>query len=400
MNTKVKNIVVTCVMAVFIFGFAFWAWLKPADTYSETERKHLKPFPEITWDSIVKKSFMKDFETYTLEQFPLRDTFAKIKGGFNLFVMQMQNNLRGDNNYYIEDGYVSEMEYPMNPDSLQHVATRLENIYNLCLANKNTNLYFSIIPDKNYFMAENAGQLVLDYEALVNTMKDKTSYMEYIDIFGELSLEDYYKTDTHWRQEMIVDVAQKLGSEMGVTLAGQYKENTLDNLFAGVYYGQSGIPGLKKEPLVYLTSEILEGCTVMTYDKYGQKIEMDIYDMEKAEGNDLYETFLSGSLGYIEITNPNATTDKELVIFRDSFGSSLSPLLVEGYAKVTILDTRYFNSSNLAPKLQPKRDENGQMVFENGKPVLVDTNPYVVFDDQDVLFIYSTLVLNNGMTLT
>jgi hypothetical protein len=76
----------------------------------------------------------------------------------------------------------------------------------------------------------------------------------------------------------------------------------------------------------------------------------------------------------IEITNPNATTDKELVIFRDSFGSSLSPLLVEGYAKVTVLDIRYMNSSML--------------------------NRYVRFNDQDVLFIYSTLVLNNSSTLT
>ena len=83
--------------------------------------------------------------------------------------------------------------------------------------------------------------------------------------------------------------------------------------------------------------------------------------------------FLSGSLSLITIENPNATTDKELVIFRDSFGSSIAPLLVEGYAKVTLVDIRYV-ASDLVGR-------------------------FVDFENQDVLFLYSTLVLNNSVTL-
>ena len=83
--------------------------------------------------------------------------------------------------------------------------------------------------------------------------------------------------------------------------------------------------------------------------------------------------FLSGSLSLITIENPNATTDKELVIFRDSFGSSIAPLLVEGYAKITLVDIRYITS-----------DLVGR---------------FIDFENQDVLFLYSTLVLNNSVTL-
>ena len=68
-----------------------------------------------------------------------------------------------------------------------------------------------------------------------------------------------------------------------------------------------------------------------------------------------------------------AETDRELIVFRDSFGSSLSPLLVEGYAKVTVVDIRYLNSS------------------------LVGN--FVKFDDQDVLIIYSTMLLNSSLGL-
>ena len=95
--------------------------------------------------------------------------------------------------------------------------------------------------------------------------------------------------------------------------------------------------------------------------------------MEKAYGKDPYELFLSGALSLITIENPNATTDKELVIFRDSFGSSIAPLLVEGYAKITLVDIRYISSD----------------IVGN----------FVDFDNQDVLFLYSTLILNNSVTL-
>ena len=61
------------------------------------------------------------------------------------------------------------------------------------------------------------------------------------------------------------------------------------------------------------------------------------------------------------------------MLFRDSYGSSLAPLLLQSYSKVTLVDIRY---------LHP--DQVGS---------------YVNFQDQDVLFLYSTLILNNGRSL-
>ncbi|MFQ8765152.1 MAG: hypothetical protein ACLR8U_00430 [Oscillospiraceae bacterium] len=88
-----------------------------------------------------------------------------------------------------------------------------------------------------------------------------------------------------------------------------------------------------------------------------------VYDMEKAAGKDPYEMFLSGSVSLLTIENPSAKTDKELVIFRDSFASSLAPLLIDGYTKITLIDIRYLPSARLGS--------------------------FVTFDNQDVLFLYS-----------
>ena len=75
----------------------------------------------------------------------------------------------------------------------------------------------------------------------------------------------------------------------------------------------------------------------------------------------------------LTIENPDYNGTRELIVFRDSYGSSLIQLLVTGYSKVTVVDTRY-----ISPKL---------------------LNQYIEFKDQDVLFMYSTLIINNSTTL-
>ena len=96
--------------------------------------------------------------------------------------------------------------------------------------------------------------------------------------------------------------------------------------------------------------------------------------MEKATGKDPYEIFLSGPISLITIENPNAKNGRELILFRDSFGSSIAPLFVEGYSKITLVDIRYLRADYL--------------------------DKFIEFDDQDVLFLFSSLVLNNSETFT
>ena len=80
----------------------------------------------------------------------------------------------------------------------------------------------------------------------------------------------------------------------------------------------------------------------------------------------------------VTIENENAATDRELVIFRDSFGSSISPYFAEGYAKITILDPRVLPTMTLNYFVQ-----NGTISFEGA----------------DVLFMFSSTLLNNSNEL-
>ena len=365
MSTSTKNRAVTYVMAAFFLILSLCAWIKQQDDFSDSERRQLAAFPEVSIESISSGEFMEDFESYTLDQFPLREKFRTLKAICTFYIFGQKDN----NDVYLADGYASKMEYPIKEESLMRAAQRFEYVYDKYLADSEVTAYFSIIPDKNYYLAEQNGYLSIDYPALYKLMKEKVSFAEYIDITDLLSAEDYYKTDTHWRQEKLLPVAEALGEGMGAQVKADYELKTLEHPFYGVYYGQSALP-LPAEEILYFSNETLESCRV--YDYQNAKYT-SVYDMEKAYGKDPYEMFLSGALPLITIENTNAATDRELILFRDSFGSSIAPLLAEGYAKITLVDIRYIHPDLL------------------GK--------YIEFTDQDVLFLYSTLVLNNGETI-
>ena len=358
-----KYMIFTCVFAVLFFGLSVVCWLKPADAFSAAERRPLDQFPTLNVKTLTNGTFMSKFEEYTLDQFPLRDEFRSVKAIVSKYILGQQDN----NGIYIADGYISELEYPLSDKALQQTVNKFNSIYETYMKDTNVKVYYSLIPDKNYFLAEQNGYLAMEYDALLQYMQNGLSNMQYIDIFPLLSIADYYFTDTHWKQECILDVADALVNAMGGELDATYTAQTLDNPFYGVYYGQLGLP-VDADKLTYLNNATLDECVV--YDYQNGK-EMSIYDMEKAVGRDPYEMFLGGSLSVITIENPNANTDKELVIFRDSFGSSIAPLLVDGYAKITLLDARYLHQNMIGN--------------------------FVTFDDQDVLFLNSTAVVNNDI---
>ena len=71
----------------------------------------------------------------------------------------------------------------------------------------------------------------MDYEAFVSAVCEKMPYADCIDLTPALTLDCYYRTDIHWRQEMLTEAAALLAENMGVTLTAQYETKTLDAPF-------------------------------------------------------------------------------------------------------------------------------------------------------------------------
>lgn len=361
MSEKVKNIIITIVFLIIIIIPFFINIIKKDTQISISERRKLEQFPEFTISKLFDGTFFEKFEKYTMDQFWKREEFRKIKVNTELKVL----NKKDYNNLYEYNGYLIEQIYPINEKSILNITNKINQIKEKYLTEDN-NIYYSIIPDKNYFVDN--GNLKIDYEKLEKEMNENLQFGKYINIFDILKLDDYYKTDSHWKQENLINVAKKIGQEMNIELQQQYEEKTITE-FNGVYSGRLAISN-EKDKIKVLTNSILENCKVYNYEK---EEYTSIYNMDKINSVDKYDIYLSGSVPLISIENPQNENGKELIVFRDSYASSLIPLLIEGYSKITLIDTRYISSQIL--------------------------DKYVEFSNQDILFVYSTLLINNSTTL-
>lgn len=340
-------------------------WFGPRTASSDAERRPLAQAPEITADSVLNGKFMSAFEDFTLDQFPFRDGFRTLKSVFHQYILGQSDN----NGIYLSDGYAAKMEYPLNMVSVNHAVGRFAYLYEQYLTD--SRVFMAIVPDKGYYLAEESGHLALDYDALYAFFQNNLPFASQIDLRDTLSLTDYYRTDTHWKQENLIPAASEIAENLGIPSpsAEKYTPVTLDRPFHGVYYGQAALP-MDPDELTYLESEILKNCTVFDHET-GKTTP--VYDLSKENAKDLYDIFLSGAKPLLTIENPAAKEEKELIIFRDSFGSSLIPLLVHGYSTVTVVDIRYISIDFLSQ--------------------------FIGFHGQDVLLLYSTLVLNSSDTI-
>ncbi len=363
---RFKDILTIILFAGIMFGFGLAHILLPDGDVSLSERRKLTQMPELTAEAVFSGGFSGELEEYILDQFPLREQFRRLHSAIRIDLMR-QNDVNG---LWLSDGHIFKNEDPLDESQVLYGAGVIDRVCKDYL--DGMNIFYSIIPDKGYFAPEENNREKFDYEHLAELMTQTVEHAEYIDIFDTLSLDDYYKTDTHWSQDKIFSTVYKLAEAMGVSDdITPPEEYTVSELypFYGVYYGQAALSA-EPDTLYYLTSVYTENAKVSGIES---TVSEDVYAVDKFNGLDGYDVFLSGAQPIVEIECPNAASERELIIFRDSFGSSIAPLFTGAYSKITLIDLRYIAS-----------------------PLLED---YVEFAGQDVLFLYSAQLLNSSMLL-
>ena len=196
-----KNGKIRAIGAMIVIGLwaalAMFAWLKPADIMSVAERRELAQKPPFTINSFVDGSFAEAFKDYSLDQFPLRDSFRQIKSLFSYYGLWQSDN----NNIYVHNGYVEKLDYPLNAAAVDQAKSLFEQVYQKHLKGKTDRIYVAVVPDKGYYLTPKNGFPAMDYEDLMTQME--FSWAQAIDLTQTLAIEDYYRTDTHWRQEAL-----------------------------------------------------------------------------------------------------------------------------------------------------------------------------------------------------
>lgn len=349
------SIATAAVFLAVLFGFSLLHLALPDREVSRSERRRLAQLPPLS------SGFSDKLEEYMLDQFPLREQLRTVNSLVRLYGLG-QADIHG---IYLQGGGAFRMDGPLQEKQVRHAAAVFSAVQEKYFPSLPA--HYVIVPDKN--AKAETSRPRLDTETMRGIVREALPGMTEIDIWDLLSADDYYKTDPHWRQERLLPVAAAICEALGADAPGTFTEKTLSP-FYGAYYGQAALP-MAPDTLTYLESADTKAAEVTGPELDGAQ---PVYRPELLGGTDGYDVFLSGAQAVLTVTSPNVHNGRHLVLFRDSFGSSLAPLLLGSFERITLVDLRYISAARL-------------------------TDYADLSDATDVLYLCSTAVWNNGGTL-
>ena len=296
-----------------------------------------------------------------------------ISGAVILNILNKNNENMGNSiskdEYYVKENGIYEKFENINENAINTNINKINEISDKYL--KDMNIYFTLIPNKEYYLDEQNKQQFNQIEIII--INKVNNNIKYFTIKETLKLEDYYRTDMHWKQESLQSTIEKIQQELNINVENtnsKYEEKSLGD-FYGQYYKEINDNNIKPDELKYLSNKVLENCTVYNLEN---KKEEKIYNLDKVnETKNKYDLFLSGATSISIVKNKEINNNKKLILFRDSFGSSIAPILTENYEEIILIDIRYVNYT----------------ILEN----------YINFEEYknaDVIFLYNTRVINKS----
>ena len=145
---NIRFIAITLIFSLLIGGTSLALIFKESDDISEWERRRLQQFPKISAETLMSGKFMREFETYLTDQFPLRNELRTLKAKvhFDLFAQKDNGGI------YIKDGHASKLDPKISTSSVNRFTEKMTSLYESYLKGTDCKVYYSIIPDKNRFL--------------------------------------------------------------------------------------------------------------------------------------------------------------------------------------------------------------------------------------------------------
>ena len=333
--TKTSQRITAIVFCAFLAGFGLLHILLPDRAFSPVENRNLSQMPAFSWASLLDGSYTANMEKYLEDQFPLRDGWMGLKARYEYLLGKREFH----GVYLCGDTLVSKIED----------ASRAEqNIGYLSALTELTDIpvYVGFIPTAAEIWKDRlpTGAENFDQAAFLEQAQVSASGAVWVDIADALSghrdEQIFYHTDHHWTSLGAYYGYAALLSAMGETPAPLGVAETVSMDFYGTLYSTSGVHWLEPDTIERYVSG--EGVTVENFEKsetHGLYVDSFLGEKDK------YSSFLGGNTPLYIIRNSGASTDKKLLVVRDSYSDSLAPFLSQYFAEIHLLDLRYYRTS-------------------------------------------------------
>jgi len=358
-QTKRRSLVLIAVLLVLIGGLSVLNLFTEAPFILESERRVPDRMPTLSPQTLTSGDFMDGFEPFAADHFPFREQFRTLRA-ITVFGPLLQTDKDG---VYLDAHGIGSFA-AIDTASIEQAADRIQVVAD---GLDGLNIFFAFIPDKSIY----AGRTLPGFDpvAAERILRERLpDSFTFIPLVDAMSADSFYRTDLHWDQVQIEGVVEALRAAMDLEVDWGQFTRELAGDFLGVYAGQLALP-VRPEPLYILTNP---NVTAFYLNMGSRELEAGpVYDLDRFLGIDPYDIFLSGAQPLVVLENPNATSDRHLYLFRDSFSSSLAPILASAYARITLIDFRFLDLRTLHQ--------------------LVEFRP-----GSDALFLYSSGILNNS----
>ena len=371
--SKKYCIFITTLFCAFIGLFLVANAASPDREFSEMENRNLEQMPTVSAKSLLSGEFMKDFETYTTDQFVGRDAWIGLKSSTERALGKKENN----NVYFCdEDTLITRFDQPdatKVSENLNYVNNFVENV--------DIPVTFSLIPTQACIWADRlpAGAPNASQTDLLDQAKAAVPGATWADLYSSLwehKDEDiFYRTDHHWTSLGAYYGYTALAEALGYTPVplDAYNETVRSTEFYGTVFSSSGVRWVSPDTITTYVPDTGITVTSYTYDSAGNPVEEPraLYDTSFLSVKDKYSMFLGGNQSLGVVKTPN--TDKpKLLIIRDSYADSLVPFLTAHFSEIHLVDLRYYKLS-LADYIQ-QNDIDQALVLYSVPNFVTDSN--------------------------
>ena len=328
-----------------LFGVMLVNLIIPDREMSEEENRMLASKPKLTFSTLANGDFMEQYEEYLSDQFAGRDLWHRLKVALDRF-----GGSRMENGIYIgKDGQL--LQDIQVPDQ-EHLSENLDAIKNFTETYQEIPVTMILVPDAACVLSDRLPWLasVEDQNQMISmaqqSLGDSVTWVDAASALNKHKREKiYYLTDHHWTSLGAFYTFQEAAPALGIEedVSDKFLSYTVSDSFNGVLASESGAClGTEEKIDIYVPREG-DDDVIVNYVNESRRTT-SLYDSSKLETKDQYGVFLGGNTSLIDIRTVS-TSQKRLLVVKDSFANSFIPFLAPYYREIVVVDPRYYSGT-------------------------------------------------------
>ena len=337
-NRNLQGMYLAYLLAGMILLVTLFGLLTKDRVFSPNENRNLTQRPKITFSAIADGSCLSDLSTYYADQFPGRDSWLSIQ----LWLNKLMGSKEAGGVYLCKDNYLMQIPAEPNEEALKKNLTDMEAFAE---AYPEVNMVAAIIPnavtvyeDK---LPKNAP--VRDQREDMKRLDSALTKVKFVNVTDTLCAKNteelFYRTDHHWTSLAAAYSFEKIAPALNlkVPALSEYVRYTVSDSFEGTLSSKSGSHKVTDKVEIFVPKTNVE----YFVQRPDTEAVCSMYKREALNGKDHYTVFFGGNHPRVDI-GTTAETQKNLLVFKDSYANCFIQFLYPYYENITVVDPRYY----------------------------------------------------------